>query len=128
MDFNHEYDNPNNRNLQNNRPEGFAIASLLCGILSNLCCCTGVLSIPVGALGILFAILTKRKGRRMSGLCIAGIWLSCVGIALGLLLTAYFLYTIFSDPAALEQFITDYNIMFESLYGMSLEEYMNSAF
>ena len=79
MDFNREYDNPNNMNIQNNRPEGFAIASLICGILSNICCCTGILSLPVGALGILFAVLTKRKGKSIVH-CFFKLWCICTSL------------------------------------------------
>ena len=122
MDFYPNSDNPNyNSAPQPNRPGGFAIASLVCGIISVILCCTGVLSIPTGALGILFAVLTKRKGQNMSGLCIAGIWLSCVGMALGILMTVYSFFMVFSNPVLYEEV----NTMFQTMYGMNMEEYFN---
>lgn len=103
----------------NTAPNRFAIASMVCGILSMTACCMGILSVPFGALGIIFAVLTKRRGQRMSGMGIAGIWLSCVGMVLGILFTIYSFYTVFHNPMMLNEV----NRIFESLYGMSLEEY-----
>ena len=111
MDF-----NSNQINTTSNR---FAIASIVCGILSLIACCMGILSVPFGALGIIFAILSKRKGQSMSGMSTVGIWLSCVGMALGILFTIYSFYIVFNNPAMWEEV----NRIFESIYGMSIEEY-----
>lgn len=122
MDFYPNSDNTNSSPYQQqNRPGGFAIASMVCGIISIVACCTGVLSIPLGALGILFAILLKRKGKPMPGMCVAGIWLSCVGIALGILMTVYSFAMVFSNPILYEEV----NTTFEIMYGMGIEEYFN---
>lgn len=122
MDFYPNSDNTNyNSTPQGNRPSGFAIASLVCGIVAVIACCTGVLSIPTGALGILFAVLTKRKGQSMSGMCVAGIWLSCVGMALGILMTAYSFFMVFNNPVLYEEV----NTMFQTMYGMNIEEYFS---
>lgn len=122
MDFYPNSDNPNiNPNIPDKRPGGFAIASMVCGIASLIVCCTGVLSIPTGALGILFAVLTKRKGQPLSGMCVAGIWLSCVGMALGILMTVYSFFMVFNDPLLHEEM----NSLFEMMYGMSMDEYFD---
>ena len=74
MDFNQNSENSNYvPNQPSQRPSGFATASLVCGILSLVLCCTGILGIPAGALSILFAVLSKRKGESLSGMSIAGI-------------------------------------------------------
>ena len=123
MDFYPNSDNPN-INIQNMRPGGFAIASIICGIASVIVCCTGVLSIPTGALGILFAVLTQRKGQSLPGMSVAGIWLSCVGMALGILMTVYSFFMVFTDPLLHQEM----NAMFEMMYGMNMDEYFNTIF
>jgi len=87
MDFYSDSNQTPNRNqISANTPNGFSIAAVICGVLSLICCCTGVLAIPVGALGIIFAVLTRRKGSGMPLMSTIGIWLCCVGMALGILL------------------------------------------
>ena len=82
MDYYQNQNNEMNQNIPQIDPKyrGLSIASMVCGICSLVLCCTGLLSIPAGALGILFAMLTRKKGQRMSSMCVAGIWLSCVGL------------------------------------------------
>ena len=89
MDYNQNQNNEMNQNIPQIDPKyrGLSIASMVCGICSLVLCCTGLLSIPAGALGILFALLTRKRGQRMNNMCVAGIWLSCVGLALGIFIT-----------------------------------------
>ena len=82
----------------NNQFNSFAVASMFCGATSLLLCCTGLLSIPVGALGILFAILSQRLDRPMHYMSKTGIVLSATGIILGLIILAYSIYLIATDP------------------------------
>ena len=125
MDF---YQNSNQENHfstnQPNRPNGFAIASMCCGLVSVLLCCTGILPICLGALSILFAYFSKRKQSPLPGMSLAGIWLSIVGIILGILMTVYSFFLVFNDPFYREQADT----MMEYMYGMDLEEYMEEFF
>lgn len=83
---------------------GFSAASMICGFLSVSLCCTGILSLPVGALGILFAILSKRRGSSMPPMSFTGVVLSCAGIALGLSLLIFSMYTVWNDPEARKTF------------------------
>ena len=48
------------------RRNPFTVASLVLGICSLASICTAILPLPLGALGILFAILSYRKGRQMA--------------------------------------------------------------
>ena len=52
---------------------GFEYASFICGLISITAACTGIFSIPIGALGVLFAVLTYRAGKKMKPECRAGI-------------------------------------------------------
>lgn len=62
------------------RGQGFGIASMVCGILSMLLTCLGVVPFVLAAFSILFASLASRKGRRPNQLATNGLLTSCVGI------------------------------------------------
>ena len=55
-------------NQPTHRPYGqaFSVASAVCGLLSMTTSCTIVLSLPLGALGILFAVLAHRAKKKRS--------------------------------------------------------------
>lgn len=60
--------------------KGMAIASLILGILSLLCCCIGF---PFAIVGLILAIISLVKGKDGKGLAIAGLITSivCLGIS-----------------------------------------------
>lgn len=118
MDTN--YQSNDSSQLKEEKVRSLATASMVLGIISVVLCCMGFLGIPFGALGLILALMTRQSGRRMSGMAMAGVWLSCVGIALGVLITASAVYTILSDPSA---YMDTLNAMYEQFYGMSMEEY-----
>lgn len=97
MDF-QDFQSEFNTDRAGNRINPFSTASFLCGLLSVLLCCTGILSIPAGALGILFAALTKRDGKPMPPVSVSGIFLSCFGMALGIGMCVYALYSAWTNP------------------------------
>ncbi len=97
MDFN-DFQAEFNTDRAGNRISLFSTASFLCGLLSVFLCCTGVLSVPAGALGILFAVLTKRSGAPMPPVSKSGVFLSCIGIALGISMCVYAIYAVQQDP------------------------------
>jgi hypothetical protein len=69
------------------KTNGFAIAGLVCGIISTLCCC----AFPLGILGIVFSIVALSQIRRHPelyegrALAVAGLVLSVVSIFLGMI-------------------------------------------
>ena len=63
----------------------YGIASLVCGILSLLCCCCSEwLTIFISALGIVLFALEKVFVGRVSGLAIAGLVCSIISIVIAL--------------------------------------------
>ena len=105
----------------------FSIASLVLGILSILSLCTAILPIPLGAAGILFAILGHRKGKQLDSMALAGVLTSIAGLAMSLVLfamTFMMLPTMLKDEAYRAQL----NSMSESMYGMSFDEMMEEAY
>lgn len=133
MDFN-QY-NQNNYYQQPIPPKkntGFAIASMICGIVSLVLCCMG-LGLPLGALAILFGILTRRKGQRMESMATAGIITGSIGLFMGLIVYIFTLL-IFEDPSFQkgmydsfeEAYGEDYADMMGELYGFDLDEIKDS--
>ena len=86
------------------------------GILSLvLCCCIGIGGIVLGALGIIFAILS-RKGKSMETMAKVGLGLSITGVVLGLITAVFF----FIGMLANDEAQSDYGFPGES----SLEYYL----
>ncbi len=116
-------------NQPTHRPygQGFTMASVTCGILSITTCCTGILPLPLGALGILFAALVYRKGRKMNSACVMGITTSCIGIAVGLMMTVYSFAML---PALLknEAFRSQFDTLTQQMYGMDFEEFLEEFY
>lgn len=68
--------------------QGFSLAALICGLLSiTLGCC--YLSLPVGAMGILFVLLCHRHGKPLNSNCRTGLCLSVIGCIYGIFILVY---------------------------------------
>ncbi len=80
------------------KTNSFAIAALICGICSLVLCCVGILSIPLGAMGILFSVFSLQKGKNLDPLSIIGLILSIIGLILGLLMSVYFVTVYLASP------------------------------
>lgn len=108
--------------LQNRSINSFSIASMVMGIGSIVLCCTGFLSLPMGALGVLFAILSRRKAKSMPGMSIAGICTSICGMILGLIAAAYIIIilVIAANPS-MHHYLDP---IYQEAYGMDFEEFM----
>ena len=65
---------------------GMAIASLVVGILSILCCCCVYLSVILGIVGIVLAVLSRPKDGKFEGVAMGGLICSIVGLVLGVIL------------------------------------------
>ena len=116
-----------NQPTHNPHGQGFTMASVTCGILSITTCCTGILPLPLGALGILFAVLVYRKGKKLNSACVMGITTSCLGIAVGLMMT---IYSFAMLPALLknEAFRSQFDTLTQQMYGMDFEEFMEEFY
>ncbi len=114
------------------RPYGqaFMIASMILGLLSVTVGWVGI-ALPLGALGLLFALLTYRRGKPMHGTAKTALILCTVGSVLGaaLLLFArfaapYLLRQQLQDEAYRQQFEAMYNSMLREPLGMELDDYL----
>ena len=127
MDFN-EFQNYNfnNQNSYDNprRESSFAIASLAAGIFSIITCCTGITCIPLGALGILFALLSRKSDCRFPSMSVAGICTSIIGLAIGALLL-YVSFRIVFDPEFRAAYV---NPFYQEFYGIDFEEFLQNYY
>lgn len=116
-------------NQPTHRPYGqtFSIASAVCGLLAMTTSCTIVLSLPLGALGILFAVLAHRTKKKMNTTCLMGIALSCVGLVTALSMIVYSFLTL---PSMMqnESFRGQINAVTQQLYGMDFDEFLEEAY
>lgn len=84
------YQQPYNQYQQPKRNNAMAIASLACGIVSLVLCCTGGFSFLIGAAGIVLGILYIKNNKDADNkndktMAIVGIALSGVGALIGLI-------------------------------------------
>ena len=92
---------------------GFAIASMVLGIISVLCCCINYISIVIAVIAVVFFVVDRKTNGKSNGMAIAGLVLGIFGIASGVL-------SIFSSLIlnnAFPELESIYNSVFESLYG-----------
>lgn len=116
-------------NQPTHRPygQGFMIASGICGLLSLTACCTGILSLPLGALGILFAALTYRKGKKINSACLIGVVSSCLGIVSAVILMIN-AFTMLPELMKNESFRGQLDAVTQQMYGMDFITFMEEYY
>lgn len=114
------YNQPTRSPLRQNT---FATAALVCGILSLLSLCTGFVSLALGALGVLFAVLASRKGKQMHQSAMAGVILSGLGLVISVMIIAA---TFIQLPAMLRDDATrqQMDAFYERMTGVTFTEMM----
>ncbi|MDO5574722.1 MAG: DUF4190 domain-containing protein [bacterium] len=101
--------------------KGLAIASMILGIVSICCCC---ISLPLGGLGIVLAILSKRENREMLGQAKAGLITSIIGIIISIIATVLLMIGSFATAAedGGETFWKEYEQQYEQQYHQEVPE------
>ena len=92
---------------------GWSVASMVSGILSVICCCTGWTGLFFGIISIIFAIISRKNLGYFDGMAVSGLVLGIIGLVLGVALIV-FAYTI--DEEYLEKLLEEYMAEFESEY------------
>ena len=120
-------------NQPTHRPYGqtFAIASLVCGLLSVTVGFCGI-ALPLGALGIIFAVLVRRKGKKTNSTAQTGLVFSSIGVGLGSLLLLLYLMFMpmmlqqqLSNESTRQQMEFMYDSLWKDSFGMEFEEYLD---
>ena len=117
------YRNPNDTTRKN----PFSKASLIMGIIALLTIATGVLPLVFGALGILFAILSHRKGKPLTTSALWGAVTSTIGVSIAIVMfvvTIIMLPTLLKDPAYREQI----NTFSQSIYGVPFDQVLEESY
>ncbi len=70
--------------VSKSKNRGFAVASLICGIVSVVCCVSWWLSLVCGIAGIVFSIISKKKLDYFDGLSLAGLICGIIGAVIAL--------------------------------------------
>lgn len=110
----------------NDADNPFASAALFMGILAILTSCTVIISIIFGSLGILFAILTKRRKKSLPSHAYVGVITSAVGTCLSL---ALLVASLIQLPSNLKnpEFRKDLNDAYEYLSGITFDEMLEQS-
>ena len=74
---------------------GMAVISLVMGILSLVTCCCGWINLPLGILGIIFALISRNGKQSMDSQATAGLIMSCVSIGLYIISVIFILLMCF---------------------------------
>lgn len=64
---------------------GLAVGSLICGLVSLICCCCGSLSLILGIVAVVLAILSKKNAPKMSGMALGGLICGIIGGGIALI-------------------------------------------
>ncbi|MBQ8858589.1 MAG: DUF4190 domain-containing protein [Clostridia bacterium] len=83
---------------QPKKTDGFGIAALVTGIISLLCCCMYPVAWLIGVLGIVFAIISRKKMGEFSGMAIAGLVCAVIGTVISCFLLGSVIFTLIVDP------------------------------
>lgn len=100
----------------------FATVAMILGIVSLCSLVTIYLALPIGALAILFVILSKRRGNKMAVQAVIGLSTSLTSVIISgfILLTSLLFFFQLMDPKNRDSA----NSLFQSTYGMDFDEYM----
>lgn len=122
-----------NMNYQN-RPTGspvkvvklniFSILAFGSGILAALSISTIFISIALGSLAVIFAVISKGYDKRMNRVSLNGLWLGLAAIIFSIVIVFSNIYLYIYDDAYRGKF----NELYEELYGTSFDEYLQEAF
>jgi hypothetical protein len=72
--------------LSRPKSRGFSVASMVFGIISVICCCTGWVGVFCAALAIVFAVVSRKTLRYFDGMSIAGLVLGIFGLVMGVMI------------------------------------------
>jgi hypothetical protein len=103
------------------RKTAFAVASLAMGALSVLSACTLIPPIPLGALGIIFAVMAYRKGKKTHYMAKVGSILSGIGVFISMLLVVAYVIML-PTLMRIETFRTRMNRSSQQIYGKDFDE------
>ena len=98
---------------KNTTNHGYAVASLILGIIGLVtCCCYGVTAVVLGVIGLILGILSRKHGNN-EGISLAGVIISAISLGLGLIFGAIMVVAVF---VAMEDMMYENYDLFEEMY------------
>lgn len=98
---------------KNTTDHGYAVTSLILGIIGLVtCCCYGVTAVVLGVIGLILGILSRKHGNN-EGISLAGVIISAISLGLGLIFGAIVVVAFF---AAMEDMMYENYDLFEEMY------------
>lgn len=111
-------------NYVTNSIQAFSLAALVFGVFSVLSFFTGIIPLFTGCMSLLFVALSYRKGSPLTGAAHAAIYLSLIGMILGIALLVYVLLPMMNDP----EYYNAMDLYYRNNLGVSLDELLDGAF
>ena len=102
------YDSSQHR--QGNGNKGFSIASLVCGILSLTCCCTGWFGLLLAAAALVLGIISVKNNYDGRELAIAGLITGGCGMVLAIVMLIFAAIATSLSPDLLRNGMEYYNL------------------
>ena len=100
----------------------FAVASMILGICSLIFLCTIFLPLFLGALGLIFAMLSKRRGQKTESPAVTGIITSSMGMGISLIICI--VSVVFTSMMMRPENREQLDALYEKNLGMSYEEFI----
>ena len=85
-------------------------AALILGIISVVSCLIIYISIPCGALAILFACLSRGGNYKMSEKSIAGLWIGFAGIFITVIIYAFSFFVLLQMYGSIDGILNAYSL------------------
>lgn len=99
----------------------FLTASVICAVLSLMSSCVVFAAMFFAGMSILFAVLSKGKELKIALAGKTAVIVSAASLAFSVIITAFSVYTVMSNPETRQEFYDQY----EEMTGISLEDEMN---
>ena len=111
-----------------NKPSGFATASLILGICAILTSFTMTLIPPLilGSLAIILGLLSRGDGRRFHSYALAGVVTAASALVINVAITVAAFHLLFSNPEISADYWNSVNRTYETMTGMSLKDILES--
>ncbi len=107
------YVDPSVMIAKNTADHGYAVASLILGIIGLVtCCCYGVTAVVLGVIGLILGIMSRKHGNN-EGISLAGVIISAISLGLGLMFGAIVVVSVFM---AMEDMMYENYDLFEDMY------------
>ena len=83
---------------------GMAVAGMICGILSIVCCCTWYIRLPLAVVGIILSSMALAQDKPGKGMAATGLFCSVVGIVISVYMII-FMFIVKSAATSLPDYL-----------------------